>query len=134
MKHLVYSTYDVSVFFLMIRQPPRSTLFPYTTLFRSHLDNQRIQQGKSAHQRKRNARNDIEQRNNDRYHHDHRADQRQPRHEYIKNYFTYLDPDYVDHFAAIARNMRGVALIQGAAINVHAQFGANLERKTHRRP
>src|SRR5256886_12553373 len=23
-------------FFLMIRQPPRSTLFPYTTLFRSH--------------------------------------------------------------------------------------------------
>src|SRR3712207_7604407 len=23
------------VFFLMIRQPPRSTLFPYTTLFRS---------------------------------------------------------------------------------------------------
>src|SRR5216684_4486252 len=25
------------VFFLMIRRPPRSTLFPYTTLFRSHL-------------------------------------------------------------------------------------------------
>src|SRR5260370_26342287 len=25
----------VSVFFLMIRRPPRSTLFPYTTLFRS---------------------------------------------------------------------------------------------------
>src|SRR3712207_9276855 len=24
-----------SVFFLMIRRPPRSTLFPYTTLFRS---------------------------------------------------------------------------------------------------
>src|SRR5256884_9988016 len=24
------------VFFLMIRRPPRSTLFPYTTLFRSH--------------------------------------------------------------------------------------------------
>src|SRR5690349_22205803 len=24
-------------FFLMIRQPPRSTLFPYTTLFRSQL-------------------------------------------------------------------------------------------------
>src|SRR2546430_5949228 len=23
-------------FFLMIRRPPRSTLFPYTTLFRSH--------------------------------------------------------------------------------------------------
>src|SRR5690242_20869484 len=26
------------LFFLMIRQPPRSTLFPYTTLFRSGLD------------------------------------------------------------------------------------------------
>src|SRR3712207_7775791 len=25
-------------FFLMIRRPPRSTLFPYTTLFRSDLD------------------------------------------------------------------------------------------------
>src|SRR3712207_8783831 len=25
----------VEVFFLMIRRPPRSTLFPYTTLFRS---------------------------------------------------------------------------------------------------
>src|SRR3712207_7696712 len=25
----------VTVFFLMIRRPPRSTLFPYTTLFRS---------------------------------------------------------------------------------------------------
>src|SRR3712207_7053369 len=27
--------YDIYVFFLMIRRPPRSTLFPYTTLFRS---------------------------------------------------------------------------------------------------
>src|SRR6267143_4635924 len=26
---------NVSFFFLMIRRPPRSTLFPYTTLFRS---------------------------------------------------------------------------------------------------
>src|SRR5258705_266592 len=26
---------DVGFFFLMIRRPPRSTLFPYTTLFRS---------------------------------------------------------------------------------------------------
>src|SRR2546427_8841557 len=26
-------------FFLMIRRPPRSTLFPYTTLFRSHASN-----------------------------------------------------------------------------------------------
>src|SRR3712207_9413599 len=30
------SMYDISFFFfLMIRRPPRSTLFPYTTLFRS---------------------------------------------------------------------------------------------------
>src|SRR2546430_13527724 len=26
----------MSIFFLMIRRPPRSTLFPYTTLFRSN--------------------------------------------------------------------------------------------------
>src|SRR5260370_10536817 len=29
-------------FFLMIRRPPRSTLFPYTTLFRSPLDRHAI--------------------------------------------------------------------------------------------
>src|SRR3712207_9426127 len=29
------ATFDLFVFFLMIRRPPRSTLFPYTTLFRS---------------------------------------------------------------------------------------------------
>src|SRR3712207_9397886 len=27
--------FNIRVFFLMIRRPPRSTLFPYTTLFRS---------------------------------------------------------------------------------------------------
>src|SRR3712207_6991659 len=31
----VLSAHDVLFFFLMIRRPPRSTLFPYTTLFRS---------------------------------------------------------------------------------------------------
>src|SRR2546426_1848146 len=31
-------------FFLMIRRPPRSTLFPYTTLFRSHLVDRRMPQ------------------------------------------------------------------------------------------
>src|SRR3712207_7433908 len=31
----------MSFFFLMIRRPPRSTLFPYTTLFRSDADEQR---------------------------------------------------------------------------------------------
>src|SRR5258708_8928744 len=30
-------TCSICFFFLMIRRPPRSTLFPYTTLFRSHL-------------------------------------------------------------------------------------------------
>src|SRR5258708_15394274 len=30
----------VVIFFLMIRRPPRSTLFPYTTLFRSQQDAQ----------------------------------------------------------------------------------------------
>src|ERR1035437_10466583 len=30
---IYYSVF--SIFFLMIRRPPRSTLFPYTTLFRS---------------------------------------------------------------------------------------------------
>src|SRR3712207_9493939 len=30
-------TETYSIFFLMIRRPPRSTLFPYTTLFRSRV-------------------------------------------------------------------------------------------------
>src|SRR5437773_8063550 len=30
-----YRTLSLFFFFLMIRRPPRSTLFPYTTLFRS---------------------------------------------------------------------------------------------------
>src|SRR5688572_31787570 len=33
MSHLLFYLF---FFFLMIRRPPRSTLFPYTTLFRSH--------------------------------------------------------------------------------------------------
>src|SRR3712207_7869025 len=32
---MVYTTRAMRFFFLMIRRPPRSTLFPYTTLFRS---------------------------------------------------------------------------------------------------
>src|SRR5688572_32485241 len=28
----------IQVFFSIVRRPPRSTLFPYTTLFRSHQD------------------------------------------------------------------------------------------------
>src|SRR5258708_22251792 len=34
----LYRSFIIFIFFfLMIRRPPRSTLFPYTTLFRSHL-------------------------------------------------------------------------------------------------
>src|SRR5258708_12906750 len=33
--HCSFVTYLFIFFFLMIRRPPRSTLFPYTTLFRS---------------------------------------------------------------------------------------------------
>src|SRR3712207_8341878 len=36
-----YNHNSVSLFFLMIRRPPRSTLFPYTTLFRSDAELQR---------------------------------------------------------------------------------------------
>src|SRR5215510_6738704 len=35
-----YSRIGLDVFFLMIRRPPRSTLFPYTTLFRSRRQSQ----------------------------------------------------------------------------------------------
>src|SRR5687768_17920190 len=35
-------------FFLMIRRPPRSTLFPYTTLFRSTRSGSRGPQGSAA--------------------------------------------------------------------------------------
>src|SRR2546422_3379679 len=37
--------HDMLFFFLMIRRPPRSTLFPYTTLFRSRGDGDRGEQG-----------------------------------------------------------------------------------------
>src|SRR5437588_11559219 len=46
-----YST----LFFLMIRRPPRSTLFPYTTLFRSlgmHLRQSRKEQPVARHREK----------------------------------------------------------------------------------
>src|SRR5260370_18145419 len=33
----ILSHFSIYFFFLMIRRPPRSTLFPYTTLFRSPL-------------------------------------------------------------------------------------------------
>src|SRR3712207_7292269 len=33
---------SLHVFFLMIRRPPRSTLFPYTTLFRSAVEDELV--------------------------------------------------------------------------------------------
>src|SRR3989449_6101538 len=41
------------VFFLMIRRPPRSTLFPYTTLFRSK--SRRVREGRGSVGRERRA-------------------------------------------------------------------------------
>src|SRR2546426_1954928 len=35
-------------FFLMIRRPPRSTLFPYTTLFRSAPDGEAVYRGRQV--------------------------------------------------------------------------------------
>src|SRR3712207_8675891 len=41
-------------FFLMIRRPPRSTLFPYTTLFRSrHGEDEAVDHGRPHYQRPR---------------------------------------------------------------------------------
>src|SRR5438034_9664852 len=37
------------LFFLTIRRPPTSTLFPYTTLFRSHLHGEAQGRGPGAH-------------------------------------------------------------------------------------
>src|SRR3712207_8041323 len=34
---MIYESTSSFFFFLMIRRPPRSTLFPYTTLFRSQI-------------------------------------------------------------------------------------------------
>src|SRR5256885_16564183 len=41
LKHMCGVWSAIFFFFLMIRRPPRSTLFPYTTLFRSHVRERR---------------------------------------------------------------------------------------------
>src|SRR5258706_10816052 len=43
------SSRGLSFFFLMIRRPPRSTLFPYTTLFRSRAEVGRIVDQMDSH-------------------------------------------------------------------------------------
>src|SRR6266487_6598747 len=52
MNPVCHSFYSVFFFFLMIRRPPRSTLFPYTTLFRSQLgpDAHREQEVRRKHE------------------------------------------------------------------------------------
>src|SRR2546430_17260902 len=45
---ICYISFIFFFFFLMIRRPPRSTLFPYTTLFRSVDVNFKIEEGPSA--------------------------------------------------------------------------------------
>src|SRR5436190_17098017 len=47
-----------SFFFLMIRRPPRSTLFPYTTLFRSATSQEAVQNQNEPQLRDENAHND----------------------------------------------------------------------------
>src|SRR3712207_7365546 len=42
------TAHGILCFFLMIRRPPRSTLFPYTTLFRSEVVEQRQRPGRRA--------------------------------------------------------------------------------------
>src|SRR2546426_5632827 len=43
--HVLLAHVFIFFFFLMIRRPPRSTLFPYTTLFRSHRGEPRHREG-----------------------------------------------------------------------------------------
>src|SRR2546430_14103415 len=54
---------DLFFFFLMIRRPPRSTLFPYTTLFRSELvpGQGEGEQGRTDHARHRHRKEDPHQ-------------------------------------------------------------------------
>src|SRR5687768_18007260 len=45
----------LAVFFLMIRRPPRSTLFPYTTLFRSSDSGAWITVGSASNRNRRSS-------------------------------------------------------------------------------
>src|SRR6267143_5759886 len=44
--YYLYFNFFFPFFFLMIRRPPRSTLFPYTTLFRSRLQDSVADRGR----------------------------------------------------------------------------------------
>src|SRR5690242_20963465 len=52
----MYYTYSYLFFFLMIRRPPRSTLFPYTTLFRSRSENAKSSSDVRENRRRRRDR------------------------------------------------------------------------------
>src|SRR5690554_8166819 len=61
----ILRTFVMSIFILIIRRPPKSTLFPYTTLFRSLTKNQAVATSQEAVQnqnepqlRDENAHND----------------------------------------------------------------------------
>src|SRR5258708_12872334 len=54
----LYSQSLIIFFFLMIRRPPRSTLFPYTTLFRSRRPLAQPGPGRQLAQRRGQARAD----------------------------------------------------------------------------
>src|SRR5438876_11762543 len=47
--HSHLTTSHFLFFFLIIRRPPRSTLFPYTTLFRSSFLDEQDREGQSKH-------------------------------------------------------------------------------------
>src|SRR5471030_3410432 len=47
----LFSYCFLSFFFLMIRRPPRSTLFPYTTLFRSDYNTKKVHVERFLNQR-----------------------------------------------------------------------------------
>src|SRR3712207_8120350 len=57
-------------FFLMIRRPPRSTLFPYTTLFRSARPGHGLLPAAARHQERRRAGEEL-----------HRLRRRRPQHD-----------------------------------------------------
>src|SRR5438045_6360883 len=58
MTHLLHNPRAHALFFLVIRRPPRSTLFPYTTLFRSpyrHLQRAHSVEAPSRHRDRERA-------------------------------------------------------------------------------
>src|SRR5690242_21633626 len=55
----MYFCFSCCFFFLMIRRPPRSTLFPYTTLFRSEVGDVVLGEARRARGPRRNELDDV---------------------------------------------------------------------------